>query len=200
MSARLNHKLLSDPKLLKDFHAGKNYAFETLFRYFFPMLALFATKMLADEHSAQDIAQDALIKVWKIRDNFETLGKIKSFLFTCVKNDCLKQFRKDKLKDKYKDLIANETFSNNDMLGEMIQSELVIRLFQKVNTLPEQCRKIIYLIFQEEKTPAEIAALLKINVSTVNSQKMRGLQILRERLGDKEYLLFLVILIRGYWF
>ena len=47
-------------------------------------------------------------------------------------------------------------------------------------SLPEQCRKIIRMTFEEGKNPKEIAEELGIGVGTVNSQKMRGLTLLKE--------------------
>ncbi len=58
--------------------------------------------------------------------------------------------------------------------------------FDAVDTLPEQCRKVIKMTFEEGKKPKEIALALGITISTVNNQKMRGLNLLKDRLpGDQ---------------
>lgn len=190
---------IKNPALLHEFNDGDDLAFNVLFRHFYPMLCLFAGRILADEQSAKDIAQEAMLKAWQMRQNFTTIPKLKSFLFTCVKNGCLMDFRKQKYQEKYQSLMQGADLDDQNALKEIIQSEVVTRIFSQVNTLPEQCRKVILMTFEEGKKPSQIAEEMDISVSTVNSQKMRGITLLRGKLSSEDFLLVIALLFPGHW-
>lgn len=88
---------------------------------------------------------------------------------------------------------------DQNALKEIIQSEVVTRIFSQVNTLPEQCRKVILMTFEEGKKPSQIAEEMDISVSTVNSQKMRGITLLRGKLSSEDFLLVIALLFPGHW-
>ncbi|SDL87393.1 RNA polymerase sigma-70 factor, ECF subfamily [Pedobacter sp. ok626] len=186
--------------LLLEFQAGNEQAFDQVFIHFYPLLCVFAERILQDEALSQDIAQDSLIKAWNKRNDFLDFGKLKSFLYTCVRNASFNELEKHKVKIKYQSTLEkSEPADDYNPLKDMIHAEVVSRIFAKVDTLPEQCRKVIHMTYMEGKTPKEISEALNITVSTVNSQKMRGLQLLKGKLSDHDMLTAIVLLLPGVW-
>lgn len=199
MNIKMNKIDIQNPVLLHEFNDGGEVAFNALFRHFYPMLCLFAGRILADEQAAKDVAQEAMLKAWQMRQGFTTIPKLKSFLFTCVKNGCLMDFRKQKYHEKYQSLMQGADLDDQDALKEIIQSEVVTRIFSQVDTLPEQCRKVILMTFEEGKKPSQIAEEMGISVSTVNSQKMRGITLLRGKISSEDFMLVIALLFPGHW-
>nr|WP_121272512.1 RNA polymerase sigma-70 factor [Pedobacter schmidteae] len=190
----------NDPTLLPDFRAGRERAFDQIFRHFYPALCLFAQRLLPAQANAKDIAQDALLKAWERKSDFEGLGKLKSFLFTCVRNACFNEFEKNKVQLKYHAARQNPEFDDEQgVLEQLIHAEVVTRIFAQVDRLPEQCRKVIRMTFEEGKKPKEIAEELGISISNVSSQKLRGLQLLKDKLSDKDFLTAVVLIVPGLW-
>lgn len=190
----------NNPTLLPDFRAGREQAFDQIFRHFYPVLCLFAQRLLPEQFNAKDIAQEALIKAWERKSDFESFAKLKSFLFTCVRNACFNQLEKHKVAQKYQISQHDPELSDEqDLLEQMIHAEVVTRIFDQVDTLPEQCRKVIRMTFEEGKKPKEIADELGISISNVSSQKLRGLQLLKDKLSDKDFLTAMVLIVPGLW-
>jgi RNA polymerase sigma-70 factor (family 1) len=189
-----------DYVLLLEFQKGSERAFDKVFKYFHPMLCVFAERILHNQPIGQDIAQDCLIKVWNKRLDFPDFFKLKSFLYTSVRNACFNELEKEKVKIKYQSSLEKiEPVDDYNPLMDMIYSEVISRIFAKVDTLPEQCKKVISLTFIDGKTPKEISAELNITVSTVNSQKMRGLQLLRTKLSEQDFLVLISFLLPNLW-
>jgi len=123
------------------------------------------------------------------------MSKIKSFLYACVRNSCFNQLEKEKVRGKYESSFdINEPFDDQNILKDIIHAEVISRIFSQIDALPEQCRKVIYMTFKEDKKAKEIAKELGLTISTVNSQKMRGLNLLRGKLTNNEYLVLLLAL------
>lgn len=186
--------------LLTGVHQGDEQAFNQIFRHFYPVLCLFANRFLLKESIAKDLAQDALIKAWERRSDFESIPKLKSFLFTCVRNACFNELEKEKVQQKYQEVLANSGLDAElDTLEKMIHSEVVMRIFDQVDTLPEQCRKVIRMTFEEGKKPKEIAEELGISISNISSQKLRGLNLLKDKLSDHDFLCAVAIFSSAVW-
>lgn len=190
-----------NPMLLCEFQRGSEHAFDQIFIRYYPSLCVYASRILRKPDIGQDFAQESLVSVWNRRADFDSIFKIKAFLYTCVRNACFKQLEKDKVKSKYESsLDANELTEDQSVLKDIIHAEVISRIFVHVDTLPEQCRKVIYMTFKEDKKPKEISEELGITISTVNSQKMRGLNLLRQKLSEGDYLIIAVILFQKIWY
>ena len=190
-----------NPMLLLEFQTGSEQAFDQVFTCYYPLLCVYANRILRQLDIGQDIAQESLITAWNRRADFDSFSKIKAFLYTCVRNACFKQLEKEKVKSKYESSLGtNEPLDDQSVLKDIIHAEVISRIFAHVDTLPEQCRKVIFMTFKEDKKPREISEELGITVSTVNSQKMRGLNLLRQKLSENEYLVIVASLFPGIWF
>lgn len=188
---------LTDDELFELFKSGEK-CFDQIFKRFYKPLCHFAQSIVGEMNKAEDIAQDALISLWHKHDSFKTLASLRSFLYVCVRNSCFNELEKMKVRTRYQDsLIQEGAESDTTILESLIQTEVVRKLFLAVDTLPEQCRKVISMTFHDNKTPKEIAEELNVSISTVNNQKMRGLLLLRKRLSNEDLNMAMAILCVG---
>jgi RNA polymerase sigma-70 factor (family 1) len=177
----------SDQELLSLFRDGAEGAFDQLFSRFYSPLCYFADNILKDKHAAEDIVQDMLLKVWQRQQDFEQPGALRSFLYTGVKNACFNQLDKLKVKARHEEYSMANPNREADILHLLIRAEVVRQLYSVMDTLPEQCRNVIRMTFEEGRKPKEIADELGITISTVNNHKMRGLKLLKDRLTDQDF-------------
>lgn len=185
--------------LLQSLRESDERAFDYFFHRFYPLMLLFAKRFIPDADVAEEAVQDVFYKVWEKRGDFQEVNALKAFLYISTKNATLNQLSKHQSREKYQQAYAmlNEQ-TDPPIIHEIIRAEVLASLSDAILTLPEQCQKIILLIFEEDEKPADIAKKLNISISTVNSQKARGLSLLKERLTGKDLDLLLWLIAINY--
>lgn len=184
-----------DNVLLRRLNQGEELAFDYFFHRYFPLMITFARRFVMDEVYAEEIVQDVFYKVWQRRSSFASPQALKAFLYISTKNASFNQISKMQNRTKHQDNYAVEKdIEEQSILHDIIRTEVYVFLSEAIRTLPDQCQKIIQLLFEEDKKPIEIADELGISVSTVNSQKARGLLLLRQRLKGKDLDLLMIIM------
>lgn len=188
-----------EDELLQRLGEGDERAFDYFFHRFYTLMVVFAKRFLIDVDAAEEVVQDVFYKVWERRGNFQDVQALKAFLYISTKNTTLNQLSKYQNREKYQQAYAmlNQQ-TDRPVIHEIIRAEVLTSLSNAIDTLPEQCRKIIRMIFEEDEKPADIAKKLNISISTVNNQKARGLSLLRERLTGKDLDLLLWVLSISY--
>jgi RNA polymerase sigma-70 factor (ECF subfamily) len=182
-----NHiKYLNEDELLEGLLKGDVHAFDCIFNKFYGALCLFATRLTSDKFTAEEIVQDIFCKLWSKHNDFNNLNSIKAFLYISTRNASMNALKKQSRKAKHDLQFAFfENGIEEPFINEIIYIEALREISTEVNALPDQCGKIIRMIFEDGLQPKEIADKLDIAISTVYNQKMRGLSILRKRLSDK---------------
>jgi len=178
------------------FRAGDAGAFDFLFRQLYAALCCFAEQIVHDEFIAEELTQNAFIKLWNKRSGFTSLIKIRAFLYIAIKNEAFNHLKKEKNKLKTTDhLRANAPLSENDISDQIIYTELILILNKAISTLPERCKKVIELSYLHEKSSKEIAETMGVSISTVDNQRARGIQLLKKSLAKGGLLYLLPFLI-----
>jgi len=180
---------LHETDMVQQLHDGDQYAFDFFYKKFYSALCFFSTRFTANRFVSEEIVQDSLFKLWERHSDFYNLNAIKAFLYITTRNASLDFTLKEQRKSKHNSKIAelNQQEDNDPFLDEVIYVEVLREIALEVAKLPEQCGKIIKMIYEDELKPQEIADKLHITVSTVYNQKMRGLSILKSRLSGKEF-------------
>jgi RNA polymerase sigma-70 factor (ECF subfamily) len=68
-----------------------------------------------------------------------------------------------------------------------------MEISQAIAMLPEQCRNIMKMSYEQGMSGKQIAEAMQITVSTVNNQKARGILLLRKILSYKGMATLLII-------
>ncbi len=154
-------------------------------------LVYFANRFVKDKDAAEDIVQDIFVKYWirqLDRDEFPEL----SFLYTSVRNACLNHIRNKQTQSNKLKLLGNK-YDDDYALLSIIKAEAIKEIYNAVQKLPVQCRKIVHLGYFENMANHEIADVLRISINTVKTQKTRGFQLLRNKIEpDSLALIFLL--------
>lgn len=189
-----------EEELLLKFQDGDQQAFNNIFKHFYAALCFFATRLTSDKYAAEEIVQDILYKLWEKHQDFDSLTSIKAFLYISTRNACMNHIDKQQRKQKREMAAFTLNFDELDdpVIIQIIYTEVLNEIRTEINSLPEQCAKIIKMLFEDEMKPKEIANELHITVSTVYNQKMRGISILKKRLSGATFdLLMLYLVFKG---
>lgn len=144
-----------------------------------------AKRYVKDTAVAEDIMQDAFIKVFKKIDSFKNEVTIGAWIKKIVINQCI-----DYLKKKRIELVSIEEkelkiVDNDDW---MVEDETTVeKVLQTMNQLPEKYKTILSLYLIEGYDHQEISQILNITEVASRSQLMRGKNKLKSQFKDFKY-------------
>ena len=169
--------------------------FDDLFRQYSKPLFYYAAKFVDDE-AARDIVQDVFVKLWS--DQTITIRQsLNALLFTMVRNSCLQQLEKQKVRSKYFEsaklkLQEEELRFYMEEKTSLLEQELENKLNEVLANLPDRCRQVFTMSRFENKRNKEIAEELDISVKAVEKQITKALGTIRTEM--KDYLPLLIFL------
>ncbi|MCA1761592.1 MAG: RNA polymerase sigma factor [Cryomorphaceae bacterium] len=163
---------------------GKALHQKTLVERYSSMLFSVAKRYTGNEYDAQDIVQDALVKILKgLKNNYKERGKPEQWMRTITINTALNAMDRS--------WVSRETDFENmpdvpgdypDAIAELGAEELM----ELVASLPDGYRQIFNLAVIENFSHAEIAERLDIVESTSRSQLLRARKILQMKVREQE--------------
>lgn len=168
-------------------------ALTVLFDMYYEKLYLFAEKYIYDSDKAHDIVQDVFLKIWENAEQLVLRLSIQHYLFTSVRNGCLNYLKSLQIEDRNnrKYVEAYIESQNVDMVED---EELLAKIRQVLNELPDKCREVCELRFVEGYKYSEIAARLDMNENTVKAQLHRGMERMRQAFSNYDYVVILCAL------
>lgn len=191
----MREKLFTEEEAYIALASGNERGLDFFFnRYYSPLL--FYSLSLTNNHStAQEIASEAFVRIWKNRDTIVEWRKVKFLLYRIVYNASIDYIRQQKaLKRNTKDLHQISERSEKSVLDKLIEVETYNYLYLLLQNLPPRSRQIFQMFYFQNKAIKEIAKELGISVNTVKTQKLRAIQTLKEYQGSL-YLLIVYALI-----
>ena len=192
-----------DSKIISAVIQGDPQAFEKVYLQTHDKAYSIAYRVLKDDYEAEDIVQDAYIKMIEQVSQLENPEKLESWFYRIVQNKAL-DFLRTSHSDTFSGFESEDTdFSFSDTLvsdytpfdpeASADYAELKRIMDGFVAELPEMQRKCILLRFQQDKKISEIARILGIPESTVKSnlnygkKKIEGEVRALEKQGVKLY-------------
>lgn len=167
--------------IVNKFNTGDKSAYKNIFNHLYPGMCLFAKKIIKDHDDCEDIVQEVFIELWNQRAKFESHEHIKAFLYLSIKNRCLNFLKRNNTKIKHLQSYPNETEYPFEKF--VLEAETAANLYEVINTLPEQQKKVI-LLNLEGYSNEEISQELDISINTVKLYKKLAYNRLRSGLNS----------------
>ena len=131
-----------------------------------------------EEDEVNDLFQEVLINLWKGYEGFQGMSDVKTWIYRVSLNTCISQDRKKKSRKKA------EVGMNVGLLSEGGENSKQIRmLHERINRLEIFDRAII-LLWLENQSYEEIAAIVGISVKNVSVRLLRIKKKLMEMSND----------------
>jgi RNA polymerase sigma-70 factor (ECF subfamily) len=174
----------NDEALMARIGRGDRAAFQTLAHRHAANTVALATRILGNRADAEDVAQDALLRVWTNAPRWQPLARFRTWLTRIVVNLCLDRQRRARW-------VAIEAAGElvDPSHGPAVQHELDERdrlLAEAIGRLPARQRTAIVLIYREGMSHAETAEILDTTVSAVETLVARGKTALRRALKESD--------------
>lgn len=179
-----------ETKIMAEVAEGNLSAFRTLVELHHKSLISFIARFTGDRDSAEDIAQEVFLRVFKAAKDYKPQAKFKTWLFTIATNLCLNEIRGNKSRPKFVDLsdlheqeypiVAPETFSPQKAVENRELSTVVRKAIQ---SLPENQRIAILLRQYNDFSYSEISKIMGLSISAIESLVQRARQSLKKSLS-----------------
>jgi len=182
----------TDEKLIEDFLAGDDSAFEKLLKKYLKPVYNFLYQLTKNSAVLDDLTQETFIKAWKHISKFDREKKFKVWIFTIAKNTAYDFLRKKKTTPF--SFFQNDDGSNRlekidekkPLPNEILERKDLAKLIgEKLAEIPRKYRSILVLYYKEDFSLLEISEILKRPYNTVKSQHKRALVALKNRFLEK---------------
>ncbi|VUD66630.1 putative RNA polymerase sigma factor FecI [Thalassocella blandensis] len=173
-------------------------ALEELFQSQGPGLVRFLSKKVRNPEDAEDIAQNAFIRIQRI-ENLNQLDNLKAYLYQTASNLAIDQIRRDKLHNNYVNQETTKYLGNDDCgpsAADDCSPERIIsakrqlkEIRHALDNLPVKCRQAFLLHRSKGLSYSEIAEEMCVSVSSVEKYILQSLKTCRKalaKIGDEE--------------
>ena len=183
---------LADDALLAQYSKGDAAVARALTARLMPRVFGHAVRVLGDRSEAEDVAQDAMMRLWKVAPDWRMgEAKVSTWLYRVTANLCTDRLRRKRgvgLDE------VDEPHDPSPSVTDQLQTrERMDALQAGLQTLPERQRQAVILRHIEGLANPEIAEILEISTEAVESLTARGKRALaqalapaREKLGYED--------------
>ncbi len=188
----INKYRYTDEELIARFQKGDENAYTELVNRYRDRLMTFVYRFVNDLEQAEDIVQDALVKVYTHKHYYKEVAKFSTWVYTIAGNLAKTELRKRKRRQTSS--LSTLGLDNKDYelpsveleTGEYIQGEYTEKKIQEaIKSLPLHFRTVIILRDIQELSYEEISNIVSVPLGTVKSRINRARVQLQEAL--KEY-------------
>lgn len=173
----------SEDKLIKGCQKGKREYQQALYDKYCDGMYLVALRYSKMQQEAEDILQEAFIKVFKNIGNFRKDSSLAYWIKRIVVNTALNHQRSKLYLYPMVDVTELDHWSDRESIISGLGYEELLKLVQE---LPTGCQVIFNLFAIEGYKHHEIADLLKISEGTSKSQYSRAKTLLAEKILNRE--------------
>ena len=179
----------ADEELMSLVRRGDDAAFVLLVSRYKDELTNFAERFLGDRDDAEDVVQEAFVRVWRKRESYSAAGRFSTWLYTIASNLARTRLKRRALwkfvrlggadgaaVDIPDDGAASDARADETLRDERIQKALV--------SLPPKFREIVVLRDIQQLSYEEITSITGCAMGTVKSRINRARALLREQLRD----------------
>lgn len=176
---------MDDAALIKECVKGNAKAQRFLFDKFAPKMLTVCVRYAKNKSDAEDVLQDAFIKVFNKISEFKNEGSLEGWIRRIMVNTSLDQIRKNSKFSNDTDLEAvSYKLENNDFTFEKLVSEDLLKL---INSMPNGYRIVFNMFAIEGYSHQEIASTLGVTENTSKSQYLRARSFLKKELEKTHF-------------
>ena len=172
----------TDTALIKRLTSGDESAFSKLIETYYEMIYRTAYKWSGSQHEAEDIAQEACIKIGRSIGQFRGDCALKSWIYRIVVNLFQDTRRKDKNYISLDQEGAHALSANGALETDVTHHQM----WQQVRALPEKQRDAFLLIYSEGVTHAQAAEIMGCAETTVSWHIHEGKKQLKKIMNSDE--------------
>lgn len=164
---------VSDEALMVLYANGDPQAARILTLRLVPRIHGYAARLLGDRAEAEDVAQEAMLRLWRIAPDWrQGEARVTTWLYRVVTNLCTDRLRRRRPQGL--DEVPEPEDGAPGAAARMIEADRIAALDRALAQLPDRQRQAVVLRHLEGLTNPEIALAMDIGVEAVESLVARG--------------------------
>jgi len=158
-------------------------SYTIIFNKYWKAIVYFANKKLNDMDMAEDVAQGSFLKLHNAFERMEKDQHCKAFLYVVARNECYnikateKRHRKVGRPEEIAVSLAEDILPDFDV----IETEILTFIAEKIEELPARSREGIKLLFSGMKSD-DAAKQMKCTRKTLLNQKLKAIAYIKEQI------------------
>lgn len=186
---------MNELELIQQLRAGDEQAFKSLVANYQDMVYNTALGVVQNSEDAEDVAQEVFIQVYRSIDQFKGDARLSTWIYRITTTKALDHIRSRRRKKRFA-FITSLFGPNDELVHEPVdfqhpgvaldRKEQAALLFRMIEQLPENQKVAFTLHKTEDLSYQEIAEVMNLSVSAVESLLFRARQNLRKLL-EKHY-------------
>ena len=138
-----------------------------------------ALAILRDRGRAEDATQDIFIKLWKALPLYDGRAAVSTWLYSIARNTCLSVVRSEGYR-------RTSSLESSPEPSATSGTLLELSVEQSLSRLPELQRQVVTLFYMQDRSVAEVSAMLDLPQGTVKSHLHRARRALGEMMTPAE--------------
>lgn len=179
---------INDEGLMLRVCNGDHRAFSVLVERYSDMAYAAAYRMCSDRVEAEDIVQEAFMKLWQKPQSYDPAkgAKLSTWFYRVVSNLTIDKMRKKK-PQKNPDVLERMQADITPADDALQMSQEQVAIEHAIQTLPERQRLALNLCFYEGLSNKEAADIIGVGVKALESLLMRAKAKLKSELIKSDY-------------
>ena len=174
-----------DEALLVAYGNGDRVAASILTRRLAPRILAYAARMLGDAAEAEDVAQEAMLRLWRAAPDWrQGEAKVSAWLYRVAGNLCIDRLRKTKRQAPL-EAAGDPADGRPGAVETLTEADRARALQDALAGLPDRQRQAVVLRHIEGLSNPEIAGIMDIGVEAVESLTARGKRALAAALSGR---------------
>ena len=171
----------ADAELVGRAAAGQSAACRELVQRHLPALVGHAYRMLGDAAEAEDMAQEAFLRLWRQAASWRPQARVGTWLHRVTYNLCIDRLRARRPTEPIEERDHADPADGPMTIQHKTQVAAIVGA--AIAGLPERQRSAIALVHYQELSNIEAADIMEVSVDALESLLARGRRSLRERLA-----------------
>ncbi|WP_207422423.1 RNA polymerase sigma factor [Desertivirga brevis] len=182
----VNEDVKDEALLWKDFKQGDKDAYASLYSKYSSLLFRYGCKISPDREVVKDCMHDLFTELWKNKATLGSPASVKNYLVKSLRNKLVREIAKqakfvseDGLPDTNLGIVSSHELQ---LIYSQAKSEQERQLISAMRKLTNRQKEIIFLLYYNNLSPAEVASIMSISVRTIYNTTFSAIQLLKGEL------------------
>lgn len=168
---------------------GDESAFEELLDLYSENLIFFINRYVGNVAIAQELSEDVFVDLILYKKRYNFKSSLKTYIFAIARNKAVSYLRRCARKPEYAYEYIEEESDRKSIEDEFLKKERARELHEALNRLNEDYKTVLHLVYFEDMSNEEAAAVMKKSKKQIENLLYRAKQALKNELESEVMLL-----------